>query len=179
MMSDPGGCHRRTAQTLLRTTRPSIVAVRLRCGNRRVVQPVLPTGVRTTLAYPGIHVGLAAIGMLVGAVGLPGAFWPLAGLLLVPLGARRVIARWRARRASPQRCGWRSRRYRASGEPPSTRDTENDNGRRRDHGPCERLAQQHGRKEQAHEGLKKLELAHRGDTAEREAAVPEDETEQH
>lgn len=93
MMSDPGGCHRRTAQTLLRTAKPSIVAVRLRCGNRRVVQPVLPTGVRTTLAYPGIHVGLAAIGMLVGAVGLPGAFWPLAGLLLVPLGARRVIAR--------------------------------------------------------------------------------------
>lgn len=62
-----------------------------RAGAQTSMPPALAIGALTTLGYAGILVGPAGIGFLAKAVGLPIAFWIIAGLLiLVPLTARRA-----------------------------------------------------------------------------------------
>jgi len=61
------------------------------------VQSAMPSGLAiaavTTVGYAGILVGPAGVGFLAQAIGLPGAFWVLAALLiLVPLSARVATA---------------------------------------------------------------------------------------
>jgi len=62
-----------------------------RAGAQSNMPPALAIGALTTLGYTGILVGPAGIGFLAKAVGLPIAFWIIAGLLvLVPVTARRA-----------------------------------------------------------------------------------------
>lgn len=62
-----------------------------RAGAQNNMPPALAIGALTTLGYAGILVGPAGIGFLAKAVGLPTAFWIMAGLLiLVPLTARQA-----------------------------------------------------------------------------------------
>jgi len=70
----------------------NIVPVLFRAaGTQRSVPPALAIGAVTTLGYAGLLAGPAGIGFLADTIGLAGAFWVLAALLLaVPLGARRI-----------------------------------------------------------------------------------------
>lgn len=70
----------------------NVVPVLFRLAGRQKVMPVgLAVAALTTTGYAGILAGPAAIGFLAQAIGLPAAFWLLAGLMaLVPLLAGRV-----------------------------------------------------------------------------------------
>ena len=72
----------------------NVVPVLFRLAGKQTVMPFgLAVAALTTVGYAGILVGPAAIGFVANAVGLPGAMWMLAGLLLlVPLFARSVTA---------------------------------------------------------------------------------------
>lgn len=60
-------------------------------GRQRTMPPPIAIAAVTTLGYAGILAGPAGIGLAAQRIGLPGAFWTLAGLMiLVSLAARRV-----------------------------------------------------------------------------------------
>lgn len=62
-----------------------------RAGQQRVMPAAFAVSAVTTAGYAGVLLGPAAIGFVADAIGLPAAFWGLAGLLaLVPLAAARV-----------------------------------------------------------------------------------------
>jgi predicted MFS family arabinose efflux permease len=64
-----------------------------RAGSQTAMPPALAIGALTTMGYAGILLGPAALGFVAKAIGLPAAFWLLAGLVaLVPLTARLATA---------------------------------------------------------------------------------------
>lgn len=65
-----------------------------RAGSQRAMPSALAVSAITTTGYAGILVGPAGVGFVAKAIGLPGAFWLLAGLFcLVPCCARVVTAK--------------------------------------------------------------------------------------
>ena len=65
-----------------------------RAAAQAIMAPALAVAAVTTTGYAGILAGPAVIGFVANTTGLHGAFWMLAGLLvLVPLGARMVTAK--------------------------------------------------------------------------------------
>lgn len=67
-----------------------------RAGSQRAMPPALAVAAVTTSGYAGILVGPAAVGFVAKGIGLPLAFWLLAGLLCLVPGCARVVARRRA-----------------------------------------------------------------------------------
>ena len=71
----------------------NIVPVLFSAAGRQTTMPApLAIAAVTTTGYAGILAGPAGIGLVAQRIGLPGAFWLLAGLMiLVTLASRRVV----------------------------------------------------------------------------------------
>lgn len=92
LLAAPGAVARMAGFLLIGLGASNVVPVLFRkAGTQAAMPPALAVGVITTAGYAGILVGPAGIGLVAHAVGLPAAFWVVAGLMcLVPLTAGTV-----------------------------------------------------------------------------------------